>query len=101
MGQACGYLEPPKSQWGPVPTHTLNHPPCSQARSGEQEEKLQQKEEKARRLAGDVEERCARIAGMEQRVRRMEEVGAARVEKIFLKDLWSSGTTASCKERWL
>ncbi|XP_035415913.1 coiled-coil domain-containing protein 68 isoform X1 [Cygnus atratus] len=52
-----------------------------QARSREQEEKLQQKEENARRLAGDVEERCARIAGMEQRVRRMEEEKKTLIEK--------------------
>ncbi|XP_040396812.1 coiled-coil domain-containing protein 68 isoform X2 [Cygnus olor] len=52
-----------------------------QARSREQEEKLQQKEEDARRLASDVEERCARIAGMEQRVRRMEEEKKTLIEK--------------------
>lgn len=50
-------------------------PPHFQARSREQEGKLQQQEEKATQLAGAVEERCACIAAMEQRVRRMEEVG--------------------------
>lgn len=71
------YSEPPKSLWGPVPTHPhpKSFPPHFQARSREQEGKLQQQEEKATQLAGAVEERCARIAAMEQRVRRMEEVG--------------------------
>lgn len=93
------YSEPPKSQRGPVPTHP--HPKSCpihfQARSREQEGKLQQQEEMATQLAGAVEERCARIAAMEQRVRRMEEVGGKNHEvwqvvgKVFLKDLWPSG----------
>nr|XP_038026572.1 coiled-coil domain-containing protein 68 isoform X2 [Anas platyrhynchos] len=52
-----------------------------QARSREQEGKLQQQEEKATQLAGAVEERCARIAAMEQRVRRMEEEKKTLMEK--------------------
>uniref|UniRef100_A0A8B9TIK9 Coiled-coil domain containing 68 n=1 Tax=Anas platyrhynchos TaxID=8839 RepID=A0A8B9TIK9_ANAPL len=52
-----------------------------QARSREQEGKLQQQEEKATQLAGAVEERCACIAAMEQRVRRMEEEKKTLMEK--------------------